>query len=279
MTPVERVVLPPVRWRLTWRNPANARDALYIASHAGAIEGMEDARSRALLARLIDEATQSPHVYSHRWRAGDVILWDNRATMHRGRPWPGTQARLMVRTTISARDIDGLIRSDRTDHPSSHLRVRRGPQSIDPDFHRAICNDRQRRVRSSAGMRKLRSFPDVFGRARSSYLPRAICGKVLYPESSASRAGRRALWPPQDSVRVRGNKSRLLEARRRLGGAMRAANAGMVQTSPGAHGKLPQDAVAEGRRIALTRFARTSLSSFCLSSVRPSCGLGRNRLA
>jgi alpha-ketoglutarate-dependent 2,4-dichlorophenoxyacetate dioxygenase len=108
MTPVERAALPPVRWRLTWRNPANARDALYIASHAGAIEGMEDAPSRALLARLIDEATQTPHVYSHRWRAGDVILWDNRATMHRGRPWPGTQARLMVRTTISARDIDGL---------------------------------------------------------------------------------------------------------------------------------------------------------------------------
>jgi alpha-ketoglutarate-dependent 2,4-dichlorophenoxyacetate dioxygenase len=108
MTPVERAVLPPVRWRLIWRNPANARDALYIASHAGAIEGMDDARSRALLARLIDEATQSAHVYSHRWRAGDVILWDNRATMHRGRPWPGTQARLMVRTTISARDIDGL---------------------------------------------------------------------------------------------------------------------------------------------------------------------------
>ena len=108
MTPVERAALPAVRWRLIWRNPVNARDALYIASHAGAIEGMDDARGRALLARLIDEATQSPHVYSHRWRAGDVILWDNRATMHRGRPWPGTQARLMVRTTISARDIDGL---------------------------------------------------------------------------------------------------------------------------------------------------------------------------
>jgi alpha-ketoglutarate-dependent 2,4-dichlorophenoxyacetate dioxygenase len=108
MTPVERAALPPVRWRLIWRNPANARDALYIASHARAIEGMDDARSRALLARLLDEATRSPHVYSHRWRAGDVILWGNRATMHRGRPWPGTQARLMVRTTISARDIDGL---------------------------------------------------------------------------------------------------------------------------------------------------------------------------
>ena len=108
MTPIERAALPPVRWRLIWRNPVNARAALYIASHAAAIEGMDDARSRALLARLIDEATQGSRVYSHRWRTGDVILWDNRATMHRGRPWPETQARLMVRTTISARDIDGL---------------------------------------------------------------------------------------------------------------------------------------------------------------------------
>ena len=108
MTAEERAVLPPVRWRLLWRNPANAHDALYIASHAAVIESMDDSQSRALLARLIDEATQSPYVYAHRWRAGDVILWDNRATMHRGRPWPGTQARLMVRTTISARDIDGL---------------------------------------------------------------------------------------------------------------------------------------------------------------------------
>ena len=47
MTPVERAALPPVRWPLIWHNPANARDALYIASHAGAIEGMDDVRGRA----------------------------------------------------------------------------------------------------------------------------------------------------------------------------------------------------------------------------------------
>jgi Taurine catabolism dioxygenase TauD, TfdA family len=102
---------------LIWRNPANARDALYIASHAGAIEEMDDARSRALIARLIDEASQSAHVYSHQWRTGDVILWDNRATMHRGRPWPWTQARLMVRTTISARDVNGLDPTELITHP------------------------------------------------------------------------------------------------------------------------------------------------------------------
>ena len=108
MTPEELAALPPVRWRLIWRNPANGRDALYVASHAGAIEGMDGNEGRALLARLIDDATQSSRTYLHRWRAGDVVMWDNRATMHRGRPWPGNQARLMVRTTISARDIDGL---------------------------------------------------------------------------------------------------------------------------------------------------------------------------
>ncbi|MGO9609542.1 MAG: TauD/TfdA dioxygenase family protein [Verrucomicrobiia bacterium] len=108
MTPEERTALPPVRWRLVWRNPANGRDALYIASHAGAIEGIDPGASRALLTRLMEDATHDSRTYIHYWRAGDVVLWDNRATMHRGRPWPGAQARLMVRTTISARDEDGL---------------------------------------------------------------------------------------------------------------------------------------------------------------------------
>ncbi len=104
----ERSSMPPVSWRMRWRNPANGRDALYIASHTCAIDGME--RSEAL--RLIDEltafATQPEHLYQHRWQAGDVIMWDNRATMHRGRPWPMDQPRHMIRTTISATDADGL---------------------------------------------------------------------------------------------------------------------------------------------------------------------------
>jgi hypothetical protein len=101
-------------------------------------------------------------------------------------------------------------------------------------------------------------------------------GKVLYPKSSVSRAGRWALAASTRSG-FEVMKRRLLEAGQRLGGVMRSATAGMVQTSPGAHGKLSQEAVAEGRRIAfavarkgLMRFARTSLSSRFLSSVRPS---------
>ncbi|HUH84255.1 MAG TPA: TauD/TfdA family dioxygenase [Stellaceae bacterium] len=108
MTPEERAALPPVRWRMTWRNPVHGRRALYIASHAYAIQGKGDNEAKALLAELIAEATRPEFTYLHRWRAGDVVMWDNRASMHRGRPWPLSEARVMVRTTIQATDADGL---------------------------------------------------------------------------------------------------------------------------------------------------------------------------
>ncbi len=108
VTPEERRALPPVRWRLTWRNPVNGRRSLYIASHAGAIEGMPERDALELLARLNTQATRPECIYRHTWKPGDVILWDNRATMHRGRPWPGAEVRSMVRTTISATAADGL---------------------------------------------------------------------------------------------------------------------------------------------------------------------------
>ncbi len=104
----ERSSLPPVSWRMRWRNPANGRDALYVASHTCAIDGMERAAAQALLADLIAFATAPGHTHLHTWQAGDVIMWDNRAVLHRGRPWPGDHARHMVRTTITARDCDGL---------------------------------------------------------------------------------------------------------------------------------------------------------------------------
>jgi len=106
--PKERAALPPQCWRLAWKNPANGRTALYIASHACAIEGMEEEAARKLLAQLIDAATAPALSYVHNWRPGDVVMWDNRATMHRGRPWPAHEARLMIRTTISATAADGV---------------------------------------------------------------------------------------------------------------------------------------------------------------------------
>ncbi|WP_020206923.1 TauD/TfdA family dioxygenase [Cupriavidus sp. WS] len=108
MTPEEHAALPPVRRRLTWRNPVNGRCALYLASHAGAIEGMAPQEGAALLESLVARATEPGHTYVHAWRPGDVIMWDNRATMHRGRPWGGTLPRSIVRTTISASLADGL---------------------------------------------------------------------------------------------------------------------------------------------------------------------------
>jgi alpha-ketoglutarate-dependent 2,4-dichlorophenoxyacetate dioxygenase len=104
----ERAALPPQCWRLAWENPANGRTALYIASHAYAIEGMEQGAAQQLLEKLMDAATASGLSYVHSWRSGDVVMWDNRATMHRGRPWPAHEPRLMVRTTISATAVDGL---------------------------------------------------------------------------------------------------------------------------------------------------------------------------
>jgi alpha-ketoglutarate-dependent 2,4-dichlorophenoxyacetate dioxygenase len=53
-------------------------------------------------------ATRPEAIYRHAWRAGDVLMWDNRATMHRGRPWPAGEARVMVRTTVQAVEADGL---------------------------------------------------------------------------------------------------------------------------------------------------------------------------
>jgi alpha-ketoglutarate-dependent 2,4-dichlorophenoxyacetate dioxygenase len=108
VTGAERAALPPQCWRMVWKNPVNGRGALYVASHAYAIEGMEGGAAQKLLAELIEAATAPGLSYEHAWRNGDVVMWDNRATLHRGRPWPAREARVMVRTTISATDADGL---------------------------------------------------------------------------------------------------------------------------------------------------------------------------
>lgn len=99
---------PDQHWASVWTNPVNGREALYIASHAFRIDGYDEAESEALLAELTDFCTQPRFVYSHRWRVGDVMMWDQRAVMHRGRPWPYEQPRKLASICCSARDIDGL---------------------------------------------------------------------------------------------------------------------------------------------------------------------------
>jgi len=107
-TEEERAALPAQCWRMVWRNPRNGRGALYIASHAYAIEGMDAVAGKRLIEALTELATAPGSSYLHQWRQGDVVMWDNRATMHRGRLWPSHEPRLMIRTTISATEADGL---------------------------------------------------------------------------------------------------------------------------------------------------------------------------
>lgn len=97
-------------WRSVWPNPVTGEEALYIASHAFAIEGMGLEESQALIDEAIEFCTQEQFVYVHKWQEGDVLLWDERATMHRGRPWDLTQPRTMKTVLCSASDADGLDR-------------------------------------------------------------------------------------------------------------------------------------------------------------------------
>ena len=83
----ERAVMPPVPQVLVRTIPQTGRKCLYLASHAGRIIGMDDAQGRALIDELTAHATQRQFVYTHRWRVNDLIIWDNRQTMHRGTPF------------------------------------------------------------------------------------------------------------------------------------------------------------------------------------------------
>ena len=80
----ERRELPPVPQVMVRTIPESGRKSLYLASHAGRILGMPEAEGRALIDQLIAHATQRQFVYTHRWRVHDLVMWDNRCTMHRG---------------------------------------------------------------------------------------------------------------------------------------------------------------------------------------------------
>jgi alpha-ketoglutarate-dependent 2,4-dichlorophenoxyacetate dioxygenase len=94
--------LPPVRQALVRANPFNGRRAIYIGSHAWYIEGMDYSESRRLLDELLAHTTRPECVYQHRWTQWDLVMWDNRAVLHRGRPWDATQHRRVMRRTTLA---------------------------------------------------------------------------------------------------------------------------------------------------------------------------------
>lgn len=97
----ERRSHPPTRHKLVQRHPGSRRNALYIGSHASHVIGMSVEEGQALLDELIEFATQPKFVYRHEWRVGDLVIWDNRCTMHRATPFDATgHVRDMRRTTI-----------------------------------------------------------------------------------------------------------------------------------------------------------------------------------
>ena len=99
-TDEERERFAPVRQRLVRTHPSTGRRSLYLASHAGGIVGWPVPEARAFLRDLVEHATRREFVYAHRWHVNDLVMWDNRATMHRARPFPAHEPRDMRRTTL-----------------------------------------------------------------------------------------------------------------------------------------------------------------------------------
>ncbi len=96
--------LPPVEHAIVQVHPQTGRKHLFVGRHASHILGEDIEESRALLKRLTETASQPPRTFQHRWREGDLAIWDNRCVLHRGHPWPLDQARDMVRSTVAGDD-------------------------------------------------------------------------------------------------------------------------------------------------------------------------------
>ena len=111
--------LPPVPQLLVRRHSGSGRKNLYLASHASHVIGWPLEQGRALIDELIAFATQPRFVYSHRWRVGDLVMWDNRCTMHRGRPYDETCRRVMHRTTVS--DTANSVEQERGEQEKSPI--------------------------------------------------------------------------------------------------------------------------------------------------------------
>lgn len=101
-TAAEQANLPPVPQMMVRTLPENGRKSLYLASHAGRVLGLPEESGRALIDELIAHATQRQFVYTHRWRVHDLVIWDDRCTLHRGTDFDDLRwTRDMLRATVS----------------------------------------------------------------------------------------------------------------------------------------------------------------------------------
>jgi alpha-ketoglutarate-dependent 2,4-dichlorophenoxyacetate dioxygenase len=97
----EKETFKPVRQRLVRTHPVTGRKSLFLSSHAGTILGLPTPEARIVLRDLTEHATQPRFVYVHKWRLHDLVMWDNRQTMHRGRRYDESQPRDVRRTTVA----------------------------------------------------------------------------------------------------------------------------------------------------------------------------------
>jgi alpha-ketoglutarate-dependent 2,4-dichlorophenoxyacetate dioxygenase len=97
----ERAMFKPVRQRLVRMHPVTGRKSLYLSSHIGTIVGWLVPEARDFIRDLTEHATQREFVYVHRWRQYDLVMWDNRRTMHRVRRFDEEHPRDMRRTTVA----------------------------------------------------------------------------------------------------------------------------------------------------------------------------------
>jgi alpha-ketoglutarate-dependent 2,4-dichlorophenoxyacetate dioxygenase len=107
-TDAQKGEIPPAVWPLVDTHPGSGRKLLFVGVHARAIIGWPTAEARMFLADLLEHATQRERVYVHEWQPGDLVIWDNRSTLHRGRRFDIAEHRELRRTTINA-DADAML--------------------------------------------------------------------------------------------------------------------------------------------------------------------------
>lgn len=93
--------LPPIRQALVRANPSTGVKNLFVGAHASYVDGMEIGEGRALIRELNAHVTHGDFIYRHVWRKHDLVMWDNRCALHRGRPWNPVYPRVMHRTTVA----------------------------------------------------------------------------------------------------------------------------------------------------------------------------------